>query len=229
MANWFDLMMNTAQADTEAPLVQHEEAAAQALKAITRAFLRSITARNLNFGIPVDSSDAEHELYNVVSAIQPCMAPSPIHPCAACGISGPHDSDDAIQHFIQRTSNRAEWPSFIIEILYLSAVNRSMFRTNDLDGCPGHFAFCGGQARPGDQIVLLPGASDPVVVRKRPGPNGADCYRIVGIANGIVGQIGQQQEGFVDIDAGQYCGKFCEVLGNTDASERYKPRSFYLL
>jgi len=45
-------MMNTNQAGTNAPLLQNAEVAEQALKAITRAFLRSIASRGLNFGMP---------------------------------------------------------------------------------------------------------------------------------------------------------------------------------
>lgn len=229
LANWIDLMMSTNQAGTNAPLLQNAEVAEQALKAITRAFLRSIASRGLNFGMPIEDPMLEHQFHKIISAIQPCMSPSPINPCVTCGTSSAHQSDDAIQHFIQRTTNQATWLNFIVYMLYGCAVNRSMFRTNDLDGCPGHFGFCVGQARPGDEIVLLPGASDPVVVRRRPGPNGADCYRIVGITSGIVGQTMPEDGRIVDDVGGHFCQQLCAVLHDVDVIKSYGPRSFYLL
>jgi len=236
MANWLNLMTNPDQLDlagTDALALQDQDTAPQALRAISRTFLRAASARShlfgmpLSFGMQIENVMAENQFYKIISAIQWCMSPSPTHPCLTCGTSSAHDSDDAMQHFIQRTSNQPTWLNFIVYMLYGCAVNRSMFRTSALDHCPGHFGFCGGQPRPGDEIVLLPGASDPVIVRRRPGSNGADYYRIVGVASGIVGH--SVPEKGHDDDVENFCSRFCKILDSADATSRYKPRSFCLL
>jgi hypothetical protein len=226
MANWFNLMTNPDHLDlasTDALALQDQDTAPQALRAISRAFLRAASAL---FGMPIENVMAENKLYKIITAIQWCMSPSPTHPCLTCGTSSAHESDDAMQHFMQRTSNQATWLNFIVYMLYGCAVNRSMFQTSAFDRCLGHFGFCGGQPRPGDEIVLLPGACDPVIVRRRPGSNGADYYRIVGVASGIVGRS-VPEKGHDDV--GNFCSRFCEILDDADAASRHKPRSFYLL
>ena len=119
-----------------------------------------------------------------------------------------------------------------------------MFRTGRLGSCPGHFGFCGGQPRPGDEVVLLPGLGDPVVVRRRPGPEGRDYYRIVGVTSGIVGGGGIAgvlggllggegddgvEGGGDDWDGGLFCERVCGVLDDKGVGGKYKSWEFYLL
>ena len=229
MANWFNLMTNLDRLDQDSTDVILQDQYTAALRAITRTFLRALPAQGHYFGMPIENFMAENQFYKIISAIQPCMSPSPTHPCLTCGKESAHESDDAMQHFMQRTSNQATWLNYIVYLLYGCAVNRSMFRTSALDHCPGHFGFCGGQPWPGDEIVLLPGASDPVIVRRRPSSNGELHYRIVGVASGIVGQSMPKKGHDNDDDVGNFCSRFCEILDDADAASRYKPQSFHLL
>ncbi|CAO2653375.1 Nn.00g027860.m01.CDS01 [Neocucurbitaria sp. VM-36] len=236
MANWLSLMTNPEYGDlasNESLALGIQDTTPHILRAISRTFISAASARGHLLGIPLSfvmqnkSTVVEHQVYKIISAIKPCMSPSPSHPCPTCGTTSPHEGDDAMQHFIQMTSNQATWLNFTVYILYSCALNRSLFRTSALDGCPGHFGFSGGQPRPGDEIVLLPGASGPVVVRRRPGPIGADYYRIIGVTSGIAENF-MPAKGHED-DDGNFCSGSCEVLDDVGSASRHKPQSFCLL
>jgi hypothetical protein len=231
MANWLNFMTNPDHLDlagTDTPILQDPNTAPQALRAVSRAFLRASSTRGHVFGSQMQTFMAENSVYKIISAMQQCMSPSLTQPCLVCGTSSAHESDDAMQHFQQRTSNQPTWLNIMVYMLYGCALNRSMFRTSALNSCPGHFGFCGGQPRPGDELVLLPGVSDPVIIRRRPALSGADYYRIVGVTSGIFGKSEPERKGH-DNDAGNFCSGFCEILDDATAASRYEPRSFCLV
>ena len=103
--------------------------------------------------------------------------------------------------------------------LYSRAVEHALFQTSATNSCRGHFGFCRNEPRAGDDVVLLPGLYDPVIVRQET----PECYRIVGVTSGMVGPV------FIDDGApnveGSFCLGTCEMLKGV---AELKPRSFLL-
>ncbi|KAK5113595.1 hypothetical protein LTR85_010824 [Meristemomyces frigidus] len=123
-------------------------------------------------------------LCRLFSNVRACASPDPMHPCRICGITEPHPGGEAAQHFTQWLfAQGMDKLSDVRYLLYARAIDHALFRTSATERCPGHFGFCRNSPRAGDEIVLLPGLSDPVIVQRR----GPDCYKIVGVTNGMVG------------------------------------------
>ncbi|KAK0643349.1 hypothetical protein B0T16DRAFT_459510 [Cercophora newfieldiana] len=253
LANWLTLLTIDTQHRSTVPEDLDQDS--ETLHAISQTFFRAMPTRGPLFRLlPIamagwlETAAFQKQVYKVISVIQACMSPSPSQLCPTCGTwtAATHEGDDAMRHFMQQTCNHASWLTYIVYLLYGSAVNRAMFRTGALGTCPGHFGFCGGQPRPGDEVVLLPGAPEPVIIRRRPrttdddednDEDGAHCYRIVGVTAGLVRTPSSSRCVEEDDGHDQYgdtegiCSRFCEILDsdNAVAAHRYKPWSFYLL
>ena len=170
---------------------------------------------------------AAHVLPNIMNNIRRCMSPDERHPCRKCRTKAPHKSGEAADHLFEWwTENLGANTLDVILLLYSRAIDHSLFQTNATGRCGGHFGFCRNLPRAGDDVVLLPGLPDPVILRRRPGvrPGEVDSYRVVGVTTGMVGPP------VLDIKGEEVKGDFC--FGSCPEIEGLKEResrSFYLV
>ena len=168
-----------------------------------------------------------HFISKLLGSIRRCISPDARHPCRYCGTKLPHPSGEAAEHLFQWMKGSWEGNTGdIIALLYSRAVDHSLFQTNATEGCGGHFGFCRNLPRVGDDVVLLPGLQDPVILRRKPGARSGnfEYYRVVGVTTGMVGPPVLDAAG--DETKGDYCLGTCAEISSSKGRE---PTSFYLV
>ncbi|KAL9096769.1 MAG: hypothetical protein Q9165_001257 [Trypethelium subeluteriae] len=159
------------------------------VKAIAGAFFRSLLKLDLGTEAEKMNKEIESALLRILSSVRACISPDEKHVCHACQTPIPHNGDEAVDH-LRQSVHRQDAPAldYMIHLLYICAVDHALFRTSATDRCPGHFGFCRNLPRPGDNIVLLPGLADPVIVRRHMDPDEkVPYYRVVGVTTGMMG------------------------------------------
>ena len=174
---------------------------------------------------PVMQTESLNFLMKALGNCRGCIYPDETHPCKICGVpEGGHASGEGAEHYTEwlfaQGFNRL---SDVRYALYSRAVDHSLFRTNSSERCGGHFGFCRNQPKPGDEIVLLPGLSDPVIIR-RDRRQGDNCFRIIGVTTGLV-RPGLLDETQHEVE-GAYCFGTCGELANAEDRD---VREFYLV
>lgn len=154
----------------------------------------------------------------ILARVRSCMSPDAEHPCV-CGTIEPHDDDaQAAECFKDWVAGQGvEELRYVKYWLYSRAIDHTLFKTNSLPGCRGHFGFCRNNPREGDDIVLLPGLADPAIIRKR-----GDVYKVIGVTTGLVGPPVVDDQG-EEVKGSSYCLGTCIRLWNVMAHE---PRTF---
>ena len=170
---------------------------------------------------------ASHVLPDIINNIRRCISPDERHPCRQCGIKVAHQSGEAADHLFEwLNENWGANTADVILLLYSRAIDHSLFQTNASSRCGGHFGFCRNLPRAGDDVVLLPGLPDPVILRRRPAtkPGEVDSYRVVGVTSGMLGPPVLDVAG-EDIK-GDFCFGTCSEMASLKGRES---RSFYLV
>ena len=171
---------------------------------------------------------ASYLLPEILNNIRRCISPDARHPCRQCGTTASHASGEAAEHLMQwMKDNISKQIRDLMLIFYTRAVDHSLFLTTATNGgCGGHFGFCRNLPRAGDDDVLLPGLSDPVVLRRKAAvkPGDVDTYRVIGVTTGMIGSPLTNSEG--EETAGPFCLGSCPEIESVSSA---KPRSFYLV
>lgn len=165
-------------------------------------------------------------LPDLLNNIRRCISPDERHPCRHCMTKVFHQRGDAVDHFFEWSKEKGIDPGGFIVMLYSRAIDHSLFRTNATGSCGGHFGFCRNLPRAGDDVMMLPGLPDPVVLRRRAGsrPGEVDTYSVIGVTTGMLGPPMLDPTG--NEVRGEYCFSKCPEMANLNGRE---PRSFYLV
>ena len=157
----------------------------------------------------------------ILNNVLACIYPDTTYPCRVCLTPNPHIGNDAADHFDEWINGQGvERLSDLRYAFYSRAVDHALFQTSDSGQCKGHFGFCRNLPRTGDEIVLFPGLTDPVVVRKKD----HDRYQIIGVTTGMVGPPVVSLSG-EEIE-GEFCFGKCRAMRDL---EGHKSRSFFLV
>lgn len=165
-------------------------------------------------------------LPDLFNNIRRCISPDERHPCRHCMTKVFHQRGDAVDHFFEWTKENGIDPGGFIVMLYSRAIDHSLFQTNATGSCGGHFGFCRNLPRAGDDVVMLPGLPDPVILRRRAGtgPGEVDTYSVVGVTTGMLGPPMLDLAG--NELRGDYCFGKCPEMASLAGREQ---RSFYLV
>ena len=173
-------------------------------------------------------------LTRILNNIRACYSPDAMHPCSMCPTTVPHETRrEAAEHFKQWI-DRQVIPRLndLLYLLYSRTVEHSLFRTSCSSSgrCPGHFGFCRNQPDAGDEIVLLPGLDDPVVVRRQPESKLPDSYQIISVSSGMLGPPIVNE----DVVAAEVNQAFCfgscpEVESEEGKGGHHQSRSIHLI
>ena len=165
-------------------------------------------------------------LPDLINNIRRCISPDERHPCRYCRTKVFHKRGDAVDHFFEWSKENRIDPGGFIVMLYSRAIDHSLFQTNATGSCGGHFGFCRNMPRAGDDVVMLSGLPDPVILRRRAGirPGEVDTYSVVGVTTGMLGPSMLDLAG--NEVKGDYCFGKCPEMADLKGRE---PRSFYLV
>ena len=165
-------------------------------------------------------------LPDLINNIRRCISPDERHPCSHCMTKVFHQKGEAVEHLYEWEHKDTLFPEAFVKLLYCRAVDHSLFRTNATGSCGGHFGFCRNLPRAGDDVVMLPGLPDPVILRRRAAvrPGDVDTYSVVGVTTGMLGPPVLDLGG--DEKRSDYCFGKCPEMANLNGLES---RSFYLI
>ena len=126
-------------------------------------------------------------LCEILKVVRSCMNPDQAHPCEWCATIEPHGGAPRAQECFNNWINTHNFEGYryVKYWLYTRAIDHSLFQTDAPAGCGGHFGFCRNSPREKDDVVLFPGITDPVIIRRR----GPDSYQVVGVTTGMTGPV----------------------------------------
>lgn len=227
-ADWLKSMEQTCKSWTDETALNgviepEDQPQSEAMKAIACTFERSTW--NAFRMVGNLSAEGSRVLPRVLNNVRRCISPDETHPCRICGTKEIHKGNLAVKHFMQWiTSQGVAGLENIMYLLYSRAVDHSLVLTSTSKHCQGHFGFCRNLPRPGDEVVLLPGLADPVVVPLKNNSQGAPCYQVIGVTSGMKGPAIRNPAG--DGVESSFCFGTCSAM---EDSKTHESRSFYLI